>query len=42
MAMLLLMIAITKYRMRSRGQEDEHQQRWIEEVYERYLEQVNN
>ena len=41
-AMLLLWIAITRYRMRSRGQEDEHQQRWIEEVYDRYLEQVDN
>ena len=41
-AMLLFWIAITRYRMRSRGQEDEHQQRWIEEVYERYLEQANN
>ena len=40
-AMLLFWIAITRYRMRSRGQEDEHQQRWIEEVYDRYLEQVD-
>ena len=40
-AMLLLWIAITRYRMRSRGHEDEHQQRWIEEVYDRYLEQVD-
>ena len=40
-AMLLFMIAITRYRMRSRGHEDEHQQRWIEEVYDRYLEQVD-
>ena len=41
-AMLLLWKTITWYRMRSRGQEDEHQQRWIEEVYDRYLEQANN
>ena len=40
-AMLLFWIAITQYRMRSRGQEDEHQQRWVEEVYDRYLEQVD-
>ena len=40
-AMLLFWIAITRYRMRSRGQEDEHQQRWVEEVYDRYLEQVD-
>ena len=40
-AMLLLWIAITRYRMRSRGQEDDHQQRWIEEVYDRYLERVD-
>ena len=40
-AMLLLWIAITRYRMRSRGQEDKHQQRWIEEVYDRYLEHVD-
>ena len=37
-ATLLFWIAITRYRMRSRGQDDEHQQRWIEEVYDRYLE----
>ena len=37
-AMLLFWIAITRYRMRSRGQDDEHQQKWIEEVYDRYLE----
>ena len=41
-AMLLFLIAITRYRLRSRGQEDEHQQRWIEEVYDRYLEHVDN
>ena len=41
-AMLLFWKAITRYRMRSRGQEDEHQQRWIEEVYDRYLEHVDN
>ena len=40
-AMLLFWIAITRYRLRSRGQEDEHQQRWIEEVYDRYLEPVD-
>ena len=40
-AMLLLWKAIARYHMRSRGQEDEHQQRWIEEVYDRYLEQVD-
>ena len=41
-AMLLFWIAITRYRMRSRGQDDEHQQRWIEEVYDRYLEDVKD
>ena len=40
-AMLLFLIAITRYRMRSRGHEDEHQQRWIEEIYDKYLEQVD-
>ena len=40
-AMLLFWIAITRYRMRSRGQEDEHQQRWIEDVYDKYLEHVD-
>jgi len=28
---------IKTYRRRSRGQEDEHQQRWVEEVYGRYV-----
>lgn len=30
------------YRMRTRGHEDEHQQRWVEDVYDRYVSQRNN
>ena len=41
-AVFVLWIAITRYRMRSRGQDDEHQQRWIEDVYDRYLEHVEH
>ena len=34
---ILFSLSIKLYRKRSRGQEDEHQQRWVEEVYGKYV-----
>ena len=36
-AFVVFLILIKTYRRRSRGQEDEHQQRWVEEVYDKYV-----
>ncbi len=35
-------VIIRKYRKRSRGHEDEHQQKWVEDVYDKYVEQEHN
>ena len=34
---ILFSLSVKLYRKRSRGQEDEHQQRWVEEVYGKYV-----
>ena len=34
---ILFSFSVKLYRKRSRGQEDEHQQRWVEEVYGKYV-----
>ena len=37
--LVVLCIVIKKYRNRRRGHEDEHQQRWVEETYDKYLDE---
>jgi len=36
-AILIFGISAKLYRKRTRGQEDEHQQRWVEEAYDKYV-----